>query len=174
MSSLNNTAGTYMTNANRIVVSGTTLILSPELAQRFGKSAALVLQQLHYWLSKQNMNYGIVENGVQWIRNSYKQWQHQIPHISISTIRRAFSTLEELNIIQSKTTHGLSVLSGGDQIKYFTIDYDALERSVGNLSSLRIHRPGYSVVKEKREGESVQSTDKPLENTVKMNTPLYI
>jgi DNA-binding transcriptional regulator YhcF (GntR family) len=160
-----------MSASNRIVVSGTTLILSPELAKHFGKSAALVLQQVHYWLSKQNMSYGIVENGVQWIRNSYKQWQEQIPHISISTIRRAFSILEEKQIILSKTYERTAYFSGGDQVKYFTINYDALETSIGNLSDILIHKPGRIISRENRAGEAVQNQQKNIRTLAKMNIP---
>ena len=138
-----------MTNANRIVVSGATLILSPELAKHLGKSAALVLQQVHYWLSQQNRNFGIIENGVQWIRNSYKQWQQQMPHISLRTIRRAFSTLEDYGIIQSQTLEGACNYPGGDQVKYYTINYDTLEQFVGKLSNVQIHRPGCLITNEK-------------------------
>eukprot|EP01035_Chromulina_nebulosa_P020851 gene20851-27027_t len=137
-----------MTHANRVVVSGTTLILCPELAKHLGKSAALVLQQVHYWLSLQNKNYGIIEDDVQWIRNSYRQWQEQIPHLSLTTIRRTFSFLEEKKIIQSKTIEGNKYYPGGDQVKYFTINYDELEKSVGSLSAIRIHRPGCHIIPE--------------------------
>jgi hypothetical protein len=171
LSSLNNDAGTIMTNANRIVVSGATLILSPELAKHFGNSEALILQQVHYWLSQQNMRYGLVENGVQWIRNSYKQWQAQIPHRSISTIRRAFAVLEMQNIIQSKTVKGGPRYNGGEQVKYFTINYDALEKAVGNLSDLKIYRPGCNVITEYRAGNIDQSTQIYQQTMFKMNTP---
>jgi hypothetical protein len=165
-----------MTYANRIIVSGTALVLCPELAKHFGKSAALVLQQLHYWLSKQNLNYGIVENGYQWIRNSYKQWQAQIPHLSLSTIRRAFTELERLDIILSKTLEGTAGYPGGDQVKYFRINYDQLEAVFSSFSKIQIHRPGCSSSKEtfdqSRRGESPHANqENRTETPLKMSTP---
>ncbi len=165
-----------MTYANRIIVSGTTLALCPELAKHFGKSAALVLQQLHYWLSKQNLSYGIVENGYQWIRNSYKQWQAQIPHLSLSTIRRAFSELERLDIILSKTLEGTAGYPGGDQVKYFRINYDQLEAVFSSFSKIQIHRPSSSSSKEtfdqSRRGDYPHANqENQPETPLRMSTP---
>lgn len=174
-----------MTYANRIIVSGPTLTLCPSLAKNYGKSAALILQQLHYWLSKQDMRFGIVENGCQWIRNSYKQWQEQIPHLSLSTIRRAFAELERQKIILSKTVKGVTRFPGGDQVKYFTINYDNLETSFGNLSQTIIHRPGCSSInqyKKVAKENNLGANENLLPTIGKMNTlhaqnehpPLYI
>jgi hypothetical protein len=130
-----------MSSSHRIITTGTALVLCPVLENYFGTSPALVLQQLHYWLSKENNSYGIIDNGCQWIRNSYSQWQKQIKVRSLSTIRRAFSDLECQNIIKSKCFDVATSYIGGDQVKYFTINYDQLENVIGNLEKTRINVP---------------------------------
>jgi len=132
-----------MPRANRIITTGTTLVLCPLLTSHFGKSAALVLQQLHYWLSKENLSYGIIDDGCQWIRNSYNQWQKQIQLLSLSTIRRAFSDLERNNIIKSQLLDHACTFAGGDQVKFYTINYGQLEIIIGDLGKTRINRPSH-------------------------------
>ena len=71
------------------------LVMQPQVANKIGRSPALVLQQLHYWLSN-SKDYGYELDGRRWIHNSYQQWQEQLSVFSLSTIRRAFSILEEI------------------------------------------------------------------------------
>ncbi len=89
-------------------------------------SQKIVLQQLNYWLSKNDSRYGLFREGKQWIRNSYAAWQKQIGSFSVITIRRAFTELEKLGLIKSKTFEEGKKFCGGQQVKYFTIDFDQL------------------------------------------------
>jgi hypothetical protein len=131
-----------MSSENRIITSGKALVLCPKIKQHFGVSAALVLQQLHYWLSKENLSYGVIdENGYQWIRNTYEQWCEQIQVLTLSTLRRAFSTLEKNNIILSQRFAEKSRYSGGNQVKFYTINYDQLEAVMGDLEKSSINKP---------------------------------
>ncbi len=131
-----------MSSSHRIITSGTALVLCPKIKQHFGVSAALVLQQLHYWLSKENLSYGVIdENGYQWIRNTYEQWREQIQVLTLSTLRRAFSTLEDKNVIVSKRFTEKSRYAGGNQVKFYTINYDQLEAIMGDLGKASINRP---------------------------------
>lgn len=97
------------------------LVMQPEVANKIGRTPALVLQQLHYWLSS-SKEYGHELEGRRWINNSYQQWQEQLAIFSLSTIRRAFSVLEEIGIVLSKKLGN----RGGDQTKSYTIDYKRL------------------------------------------------
>ncbi len=131
-----------MSSSHRIITCGTALVLCPKIKQHFGVSAALVLQQLHYWLSKENISYGVIdESGFQWIRNTYEQWREQIQVLTLSTLRRAFSTLEEKNIILSRRFTEKSRYAGGNQVKFYTINYDQLEAIMGDLGKSSINRP---------------------------------
>ena len=131
-----------MPRAPHILTTGTTRVLCPVLTRRFGKSATLVLHQLHYWLSKENENYGTLFDGFQWIRNSYNQWHKQIQFLSLSTIRRAFAELEALGVIKSHHFDHQRHYAGGDQVKSYTINYDILESLVGDLQHTLFTRPG--------------------------------
>ncbi len=131
-----------MPRAPHILTTGTTRVLCPVVTRRFGKSATLVLHQLHYWLSKENENYGTLFDGFQWIRNSYNQWHKQIQFLSLSTIRRAFAELEALGVIKSHHFDHQRHYAGGDQVKSYTINYDILESLVGDLQHTLFTRPG--------------------------------
>lgn len=136
--------GFIMLSARKTIVTDISYRPCPVLTQNFGNSAARVLQQLHYWLSKENLSYGIIHDNRQWIRNSYYQWQQQIKEtqiLSLVTIRRAFYLLECKNIILSKQFKQNKSYQGGDQVKSYTIDYDHLESCVGDLTKTLITRP---------------------------------
>jgi hypothetical protein len=191
-----------MSSANRIITSGRALVLCPKIKQHFGVSAALVLQQLHYWLSKENLSYGVIdENGCQWIRNTYEQWCEQIQVLTLSTLRRAFSTLEKNNIILSQRFTEKSRYSGGNQVKFYTINYDQLEAVMGDLEKSSINKPsrfaetnsgaGDTILEttsndsqteqQHKNPEHIQNSSKQPTHLLKMNTlpaqneqPLYI
>lgn len=97
------------------------LVLSPTIALEVGRSAAIVLQQLHYWISSPK-NYGAVKEGNRWIYNSYQQWHEQIRVLSAKTIQRAFKLLEDRGLIQSQQFKKSSC----DQTKAYTIMYERL------------------------------------------------
>jgi len=95
-----------------------TLLLPPQLARKIGFSAALVLQQMHYWLGKSKH----LINGVRWIYNSFPAWAEQLP-LAVRTIKRAIAKLRELNLIQVER-HGKQQW---DQTNWYTINYQELE-----------------------------------------------
>lgn len=160
-----------MSSSHRIITTGTTLVLSPTLSQHFGDSAALVLQQLHYWLSKENISYGVIDaNGCQWIRNSYNQWQKQIQVRSLSTIRLAFSYLEQENIINAQNFDEGNEYPGGSQVKYYTINYDQLESVIGDLGKARINRPSHLSVNKLEQTRRAGNTSLALSTYKSQNT----
>jgi hypothetical protein len=112
------------------------LVMQPQVANKIGRSPALVLQQLHYWLSN-SKDYGYELDGRRWIHNSYQQWQEQLSVFSLSTIRRAFSILEEIGVVLSQKLGR----RGGDQTKSYTIDYDKLATFTRNSSSYEQESP---------------------------------
>ena len=149
-----------MTSSHRIITSGKALVLCPKIKKHFGVSAALVLQQLHYWLSKENLSYGVIdENGYQWIRNTYEQWCDQIQVLTLSTLRRAFSTLEKNNIILSQRFTEKSRYSGGNQVKFYTINYDQLETVMGNLEKSSINKPSRFAEAKNGAGDTINDSE---------------
>ena len=111
------------------------LVLSPVLAKEIGRSSAIVLQQLHYWLSH-DKKYGYERDGVRWIYNTYHQWQEQIKIYSLKTIQRAFTKLETLGLIHSE--HKLK--SSYDKTKAYSINYDKI---LDYLGEGKIQRPTF-------------------------------
>ena len=131
--------------ANRTINTDTSYVRCPVLTNHLGKSTARVLQQVHYWLSYENLSYGIIHDNRQWIRNSYNQWHQQIKKtnqdLAIITIRRAFSDLEKQGIVLSHCFADHKSYMGGNQVKSYTIDYDRLESIVGDFNKTLISRP---------------------------------
>lgn len=108
------------------------LVVSPELACALKNSdAAIALQQIHYWLSKEC---GKVIDGTRWIYNTYAQWLEQFPWLSEWKLRKIFYRLRELKILKFEQHDRKK----WNQRGYYTIDYEELEawhRSIcGELS----------------------------------------
>ena len=107
---------------SKLIPSSSMLLVLPELAQKFGLNAAIVLQQVHYWLNpKLNSN---IHQGKHWVYNTYEQWQQQFPFWSHATIRRIVSELEKQGLLIS------FIKRNPNTVKYYSIDYDEL-RAMG-------------------------------------------
>jgi hypothetical protein len=83
--------------SSKLLTNEPPLQVLPSLAVRFGLKEAIVLQQLHYWLQKSENEY----EGHLWVFNTYEQWKQQFPFWDERTIQRAFTSLEEQQIIKS-------------------------------------------------------------------------
>lgn len=160
------TVSTYKKQDKKDTSLSYNLTVNVKLAAYIGKSAAIVLQQLYFWLSKANRSYGIIHDNRQWIRNSYNAWQKQIQALSVSTIRRSFEKLETLGIIDTAIFNTDHQFQGGDHVKYFSINFDVLEEIVdGNLEFVRMKRPdiseisGQNIVQMSRVGCAKRTTE---------------
>ena len=139
-------------NVKRLLANeGICLITHPEVALTLGKSEAIFLQQLHYWLTSDN-DMGTTFDGKRWIYNSYKAWAENLRIYSESTIRRAISKLEKIGVIVTQNLNKKK----SDHTKWYTINYDLLKSLI----------PVSSSKKHKRAGES-----KLDECLLKMNSP---
>ena len=118
----------------RLLRKDSCLVLQPSLVKELGRSTALVLQQIHYWLSSNQ--YGKEHDGRRWIYNSYNAWEDQIKIYSISTIRRSLVKLEELGFISSDF---LSTKKS-DRTKWYSINYE-------NLNDVKCNNDGEGDVK---------------------------
>lgn len=96
----------------------------PSLAQTIGLNEAIVLQQIHYWLSKSTHT----KENFNWIYNTYKEWLEQFPFWSESTIKRIFSNLEEGGLVISK----MFGKGKGDRTKWYRIDYGVVDLTEEN------------------------------------------
>lgn len=139
-------------NVSRLLANeGICLITHPEVALILGKSEAIFLQQLHYWLTTDN-EIGIILDGQRWIYNSYKSWAENLRIYSESTIRRAITKLEKLGIILTQNLNKKK----SDHTKWYTINYETLRNLI----------PGLAGKKQERIGK----TDKE-KSLLKMNSP---
>lgn len=93
------------------------LVVNPRLASAIGLNEAIVLQQLHYWLTATAA--GVEHDGKNWVYNTMEQWQEQFPFWSVDTIKRAIGALKAAGLISverlNKHKH--------DQTNFYTIQY---------------------------------------------------
>lgn len=75
-------------------------IVIPELAVQIGLYEAVVLQQLHYWITETTS--GIEYEGRRWIYNTLSNWHLQFPYLSLSTLKRVFTHLRTAGLIEVK------------------------------------------------------------------------
>lgn len=94
------------------------LVIIPELAVRLGVSEAIILQQVQYWLN--DTTSGVEIDGRRWIYNTIDQWKEQFPFYSEKTIKRAFTNLKNLGVLNveqlKKASH--------DRTNYYSINHE--------------------------------------------------
>lgn len=121
---------------NKLLIEDYPLMVLPRLAQAIGLHEAIFLQQLHYWL---NGSKKLEVDGHKWIYNTMKQWSEQFPYCSERTLARVISSLTKRGLLLTANYNR----RGGDQTKWYTIDYEALNQlELPELSPKRI--PGNS------------------------------
>lgn len=97
------------------------LVLQPELVKLVGRSAALLFQQIHYWISSKD-NIGMFYKGQKWVYNSYESWVEDLKTVSKSTINRSIRILREFDLI---LVEKLSV-HRSNRTNWYTINYKKL------------------------------------------------
>lgn len=103
---------------NHLLIDEYPLLILPSLAKRIGLNEAIILQQVHFWISKRK--HYIDEK--YWVYNTYDGWAEQFPFWSRSTIIRLFKRLEDEGIILSANYNRMKI----DQTKWYTINYDKI------------------------------------------------
>lgn len=97
------------------------LLVYPELAQAIWLNRAIVLAQVHYRLEKFKHSKSHIKDGKVWVYNSYPKWKKtNFPRRSVSTIQKAFTSLEEDKILLSWNYNRMKI----DQTKRYTINYE--------------------------------------------------
>jgi len=98
------------------------------LTEKLGKSSAVFLQQLHYWLTSKKP-VGVVADDKLWIYNTAATWGQQLC-MSARQVRRIIQKLEDLGlIIVSKLSKKKS-----DRTNWYTINYKKLKKFLPSLS----------------------------------------
>ena len=115
-----------MKYSSRLLLDEQPLQILPSLAVKLGLNKAMFLQQLHYWLQKDSAH---ERDGQRWIYNTYEEWHEQFPFWSVQVLRkRIVKPLEEAGLI---TTTGEYNAMPQDKTKWYTINYEALNRFLG-------------------------------------------
>lgn len=91
----------------------------PTLASHIGLNEAIILQQIHYWLSKSNHKH----DGRMWIYNTVKGWAEQFPFWSESTIKRAINNLTKKELVLIGNYNKAKF----DKTLWYSIDYEKLD-----------------------------------------------
>jgi uncharacterized phage protein (TIGR02220 family) len=112
----------------KLLISEGPVMIIPSLAVKIGLNEAVVLQQIHYWV--QSSSHQI--EGRQWIYNTYKEWQKQLPFWSESTIIRTIRSLEDQGYLITGNWNHMKM----DKTKWYAIDYEKVEELEENQSEL--------------------------------------
>lgn len=108
---------------NKLLIQESPLTFQPSLAVAIGINEAIVLQQVHYWISNPR-NKGYEQAGFKWVYNTYAEWKEtNFPFWSENTIQRTFSNLEDAGLIVSIQPMKFKY----DRTKYYRIDYTKLD-----------------------------------------------
>ena len=108
------------------------MILDRKLAKIIGLNESIVLQYIHYWLVKNEENKINYKNGRYWTFNSIEKWHKESFFFwSKSTLVRIFASLEKSGILLV----GNYNKSYFDKTKWYSIDYEKLEKIISEKSS---------------------------------------
>lgn len=69
------------------------------IAEKYGINAAIILQNMYYWIEKNRANEKHFHDGYYWTYNSLKAFEELFPYMSNKQIRGALEKLEEEGII---------------------------------------------------------------------------
>ena len=153
---------------SRLLINENPLQVLPTLACEIGLNEAIVLQQIHYWMNSSSNFF----EGRYWVYNSVSDWQAQFPFWSESTIKRALTKLESLELVNTGDFNS----DAWDKTKWYSINYDKLNglpSAVKPMNNrLGQNDPIEGVKVTKASGQSDQSpqvkmTQSPTENTTK-------
>lgn len=104
---------------SRLLINENPLQVLPTLACAIGLNEAVVLQQIHYWMSSSQHFY----DGRRWVYNSVTNWQKQFPFWSEATIKRALVSLERQGMVSCANYNR----DPRDRSKWYSINYAVLE-----------------------------------------------
>ncbi|HEX6607628.1 MAG TPA: hypothetical protein VF276_12005 [Chloroflexia bacterium] len=104
--------------ATKAIVIDTPVLMLPALARLIGMDDAMLLQQIHYWLSLG----GHEHDGRRWIYNTYHAWAEQFPGWSKDKVRRIVERLRGRGLVQTANYNRHAY----DQTTWYTIDYAAV------------------------------------------------
>ncbi|AKA69315.1 DnaD domain-containing protein [Clostridium scatologenes] len=148
-----------------------TMVFQPKLAEIFGITESIILQQIHYWLLKSNH----IIDGTPWIYNSYEAWHNQINFLCKRTIIRAIKKLETAGVVLSSNFNKSKM----DKTKWYTIDYEKLESLCdafedGTNSTIDTKgKPGENSSDTSHDDKKLEAPDNLEANEISMEKNIY-
>lgn len=93
-------------------------------------NAAVIIQQLHYWMQKPEV--GTIVDNVKYIYNTFVDWvNQQFPWLSVWQFRKAMSLLRSLGIVKVIRYKAKE----WNQTNYYTLDYNRLSKFLQSKSA---------------------------------------
>ena len=105
------------------------LVLQPEIAKLVGRSAALLFQQIHYWIASKNVD-GIQHHGKKWVYNTYEGWAEDLKTVSKTTVNRSIRKLKDFGLITIEQFWA----KNGNRTNHYTINYERVGELFPSLS----------------------------------------
>jgi hypothetical protein len=96
------------------------IVVDPTIAKKIGLNEAIIFQQIHYWLVKNQEKDKNFIDGRYWTYNSFENWQKQFPFWSTRTIRRITTRLSSYGIVIIKIFNKKCF----DKTNWYTINYE--------------------------------------------------
>ena len=157
-----------MSRTSSLLLNEHPLQVLPSLAVAVGLEPAIILQQLHYWLTKPGVQ---VVDDLPWVYNTYQKWHQQFPFMTVKVIGNAFRKLEAFGVVKADHHNDQAY----NRTKWYTIDYDALENLGTSLDEPSIVPNG--TLDDADSGHSSlpeTTTETTSETTVKTATPSFV
>ena len=101
--------------ASKYLIDDRPLVVKLQLVRLIGFKAAVVLQQVRYWLGEDRRPQ--IRDGHPWVYNTYPDWQKQFPFWPVSTIKETFLELEREGLLLSGHFNARNT----DRTKWYTI-----------------------------------------------------
>jgi hypothetical protein len=85
-------------------------------------NAAIIIQQLHYWMQKKDV--GVIVKGIKYVYNTFYQWvSQQFSWLSVWQFRKAMDLLRSLSIVKVIRYKA----SQWNQTNHYSLDYERLQ-----------------------------------------------
>lgn len=110
-----------------LLMDGTQIPVSAELAQVVGLNEAIVLQEVYYWCKVNKRERRPTHDGYYWVYNSYREWQERhFPWWHVDTVRGIFTKLEKQGLLISGNYNKIPT----DRTKWYRINFPALAMTI--------------------------------------------
>lgn len=106
---------------SKLLVNEYPLIVLPTLAAKIGLNEAIMLQQIHFWIS---LPKAIEKDGRRWHYDSFDKWCIQFPFWCKRTIKTIVQKLRNKNLIIAKPMSSNS----SNRTLWYTVNYDELHK----------------------------------------------